>query len=123
MGNVLDAIIRNELIGDRNTNSSELIDTTGSSEMADMSGSEHGYLVGIQYQNGVGPVDITFSLEGSIDGINFGTIPDSETQITDTSGNITFDVVDSNANFIRVAYEVVSGNLEVFSQISGKRRH
>ena len=123
MGQVLDAIIRDELTGDITSDTPEVIDTTKESLIVDASGSEQGYLVGIQYQNGVGPVDITFALEGSIDGISFGEIPATATQITDLSGSITFDVVDSNANFVRVSYLVVSGNLEVFTQFSAKRRH
>ena len=123
MGQVLDAILRDELIGDRDSNTPVVIDTTGTSIGTDASGSEQGYIVGIQYQNGVGPVDISFSVEGSIDGVNYGEIPDTSVQILDTSGNITYDIINSNANFIRIAYTVTSGNIEVFAQFSAKRRH
>ena len=123
MGQVLDAIVRKELIGDVKSDSPEVIDTTGTSIGVDASGSEQGYVVGIQYRNGVGPVDITFSVEGSIDGINYGEIPDTDVNIVDNSGNITYDIINSNANFIRIAYEVTTGNIEVFGQFSAKRRH
>ncbi len=123
MGQVLDAILKDELIGDRDSNTPVVIDTTGTSIGTDASGSEQGYIVGIQYQNGVGPVDISFSVEGSIDGVNYGEIPDTSVQILDTSGNITYDIINSNANFIRIAYTVISGNIEVFAQFSAKRRH
>jgi len=123
MGQVLDAIVRAELIGDRTADSPDVIDTTGTSIGVDASGSEQGYVVGIQYQNGVGPVDITFSVEGSIDGVNWGEIPDTDVNIVDLSGNITYDIINSNANFVRVAYEVTTGNVEVFAQFSAKRRH
>lgn len=123
MGQVLDAIVRAELIGDRDSDTPVTIDTTGTSIGVDASGSEQGYIVGIQYDNGVGPVDISFAVEGSIDGVNYGEIPDTAVQILDTSGNITYDIINSNANFVRISYTVTSGNVEVFAQFSAKRRH
>lgn len=126
MGFVLDAIIRLDLIGSRDddgTTNYQTINSTDTTVDADLSGSEQGYLAAIDYANGVGTIDVTFFLEGSEDGISFAQLPDSAQQITDASGSITWDVIDSNANFVRIAWTVVSGTLDVYGRVSAKRRH
>jgi len=126
MGFILDAIIRLDLLGSREdtgVTNYETINSTGSTIKADLSGSEQGYLAAIDYANGVGTIDITFFLEGSEDGVSFAQLPDSAQQILDASGSITWDVIDSNANFVRIAWTVVSGTLDVYARTSAKRRH
>lgn len=126
MGFILDAIIKKDLIGSRDddgTTNYETINSTDTTIGADLSGSEQGYLVGLDYSNGVGTVDITFFLEGSVDGVAYGQLPDSSQQITDNSGSITWDVIDSNANFVRIGWTVVSGTLDIYGRVSAKRRH
>ena len=124
MGQVLDAIIRKDLIGSRDLTgiSYENINASGNSNKDDVSGSEQGYLLSITYDNGVG-LDVNFYVQGSMDGISFGDIPGTETNITDTEGSITWDIVNSNANFVRISWVFNSGSVDVYGQLSAKRRH
>lgn len=124
MGQVLDAIIRKDLIGSRDLTGTdyESINSSGNSNKEDISGSEQGYLLSIKYDNGVG-LDVNFYVQGSMDGISFGDIPGTETNITDAEGSITWDIVNSNANFVRISWVFNSGSVDVYGQLSAKRRH
>ena len=125
MGFVLDAILRQYFIGskdDQGNISYENINVDGNTDSVDISGSEGGYLTAIEYANG-STVNIRFFLEGSIDDTIWGEIPSTANTITDNSGSIQLDVTASNINFIRVAWEVTSGSLDIFAQVSAKRRH
>lgn len=124
MGFVLDAIIRKDLIGSRNTETTNYITINSSdvSDFVDISGAEDGYLISVTYVNG-SSANIEFSLEGSLDNVSYAQIPNSAHTITDTDGSITWDVINSNANFVRITWTVTSGSLDIFGQISAKRRH
>jgi len=123
-GQPLDAIIRRDLFGSRDddgTTNYETINSSGNSVSVDASGSEQGFITSVTIGNGVGN-DIDFSVQGSVDNISFGDI-NSPVNFTDTDGSITFDVVSSNANFVRVAWIVNSGSADIYVQFSAKRRH
>lgn len=125
MPQVLDAILKEDLIGSREddgTTNYETINSSGSSESADSSRSEGGFLLSVTYDNGVGN-DVDFFLEGSLDGISYAAIPDTTQNIADASGSHTFDVTASNANFVRIAWTVNSGSVDIYGQYSAKRRH
>jgi len=126
MGFVLDTILRTDLIGSRDddgTTNFITINSTDVTESVDAKGTEQGYLVALDYASGIGTVDITFFLEGSEDNNSFAQIPDTAQQITDNSGNIIWDVIDSNANFVRIGWTVASGTLDVYGRFSARRRH
>ena len=124
MGQPLDAIIRKNMVGSKtgDTVNFETINSTDVSDSIDVSGSEGGFIIGVQYDNGVS-ADIEFNVEGSIDDVNFGPMPDTDVVITDASGNITYDVINSNANFVRISWTVTTGSLDIYGQLSAKRRH
>lgn len=126
MGFVLDAIVSEIMYGSRFNDGSttgETINSSGTTPKVDASGTEQGYLVSLVYDNGGGTVDIDFFLQGSEDGNTWGTIPDTTQTVNDNNGNIIWDVVNSNANFVRVGWTVTSGTMDVFAEFSGKRRH
>ena len=123
-GQPLDAILRRDLLGSRDNNgitNYETINVSGNTISVDASGSEQGVLTSITIDNGVSN-DIDFSIQGSIDNVSFADI-DAPINFTDTDGSVTFDVVGSNANFIRVAWVVNAGSADIYVQFSAKRRH
>lgn len=124
MGNVLDAILKKNLIGSRDQSgvNYETINISGNSDSFNISGSEQGGLVTVTYANGVG-ANIDFFVQGSIDNISYADIPDTETKITDSLGSITWDFTNLNANFIRISWTVNSGSMDIYGQASYKRRH
>lgn len=124
MGQPLDSILKKDLYGSRDNNGNinyETINTNGNSIKADLSGSEQGYFVAITYTNGAS-LDVDFNLEVSEDGISFVPI-DTAINVTDASGEIIWDVIDSNANFIRVSWAFNSGSVDIYARTSAKRRH
>jgi len=124
MGFVLDSILKEDLIGSRDESGTtfETINISGNTISSDSSKSEGGFLLSITYENGVGN-DIDFFLEGSLDGQAYAPIPDTTQNITDASGSITWDVIDSNSNFVRIGWTVNSGSVDIYGQYSAKRRH
>jgi len=126
MGQPLDAIIKKELYGTRDESGTNYItiNTSDFSDSDDISGSEQGGLLAISYTNGIGN-DIDLTVQGSDDGIVFAnfTSTDATTNITDASGEIIFDLVNINANFIRLAWTVNSGSMDIYVRTSFKRRH
>jgi hypothetical protein len=125
MGQPLDSILKKELIGARSASGTigyETINTDGSSDTADSSRSEGGFSLGIVYENGVGN-NVEFFLEASIDGEYFSQIPGTEQTITDASGNIIWEIVNSGTNYVRIAWTVAAGTMDIYGQYSAKRRH
>jgi len=125
MGNVLDTILREDLKGSRDNQgviSYESINSDGNTIFAESDRSEAGFLLSISYVNGVS-TDITFFLEASLDGISYAQMPNTATQITDASGDITWDVIGSNANYVRINWTVVTGSMDIYGQYSAARRH
>lgn len=125
MSFVLDSILRKDLLGSRddegNTNY-ETIDTTGVTESHDISGSEQGTLVTIDYING-SSLNVLFAVEGSDDDISYAPIANADVTATDATGTHIFDITNINANFIRVSYTFTSGSCDVYVRNSAKRRH
>lgn len=124
MGFILDAILRADLIGSRDltTTNFETINSSDNTESFNISGSEQGGVVSVTYANGAS-TDITFYVQGSLDDISYADIPDTETNITDNSGSITWDFTSLNANHIRLRWIVNDGSLDIYGQASYKRRH
>lgn len=127
MGQPLDAILRADLKGSRDddgTTNYETINVSDFTESDDISGSEQGGLVVIEYDNGVGN-SIELTVQGSADNISFAdvTSTDASTTVTDASGIVIFDMNNFNANYVRVAYTVNSGSMDIYVYSSFKRRH
>ncbi len=126
MSQPLDAIIKKELFGSRDLSgtSYETITTDGFSESDNVSGSEQGGLVSFSYVNGSGN-EVDFTVQGSDDGTVFASLIDTAAieKITDESGEIIFDLVNVNANFIRLQWTVISGSMDIYVRTSFKRRH
>ena len=117
MGFVLDNIIKKDV---------ELLTTVSSdytSERVDIDGTEQGYVLQLDYTDGVGPVDVEMYIEASSDGVMYAELPASRQQITDTSGTGIWDVAFSNSSYVRVVIEHTSGSLDVKIRFTGKRRH
>lgn len=63
-------------------------------------------------------------LEGSINGIDWSEITDSDQQILDNSGSHIWDVESSGLIWLRVKVVVNSGSIDLDKlHFSGKRRH
>ena len=125
MGKPLDAILRFDLVGSRDddgTTNSETINVTGNSESIDVSGSEQGVMVQFDYDNGV-TTNVEFIVEGSIDNVTFAPIEGADQVVTDSNGVVIYDFIDLNSNFIRAAWTVNSGSVDIYVQASAKRRH
>ena len=125
MGQPLDNILKKDLIGSRDndgTTNYETINVSGFSEAVDASGTEQGFTVTVDYANGSTP-NVDFVMEVSTDGITYVPNGDTLTNIVDNSGTIIFDITSSNVDFVRVAWTVNSGSLDVYCRFSGKRRH
>lgn len=125
MSNVLDSILKKELLGSRddigNTNY-ETINSTDVTESHNISGSEQGTLITIDYINGSG-LNVLFAVEGSDDDISYAPINNADVTATDASGTHIFDITNINANYIRVSYTFTSGSCDVYIRNSAKRRH
>lgn len=124
---MLDSIVKKHLVGSR-TNSFdstvfETVNATGTSEIADASITEQGYTFLLQIENGAGTINFDFTIEGSVDGNSWATIPGTTQNFTDTDGSVTWDIVDSNINYARIKWTVTSGTLDLFGIFSAKRRH
>lgn len=126
MSFVLDSILRKELYGTRDKSGTNYltINSSGNSEFDDISGSEQGGLIAISYTNGVGN-NVDFVVQGSEDGTTFVDLADSSASetITDASGEIIFDLVNINANFVRLGWTVNAGSMDIYVRSSFKRRH
>jgi hypothetical protein len=125
-GQPLDAIIKKELFGTRDESGTSYItiNVSDHSDSDDISGSEQGGLLAVSYTNGSSN-DIDLTVEGSEDGVNFAPFisTDATTNVTDTSGEIIFDLVNINANHVRLAWTVNSGSMDIYVRTSFKRRH
>lgn len=125
MGFVLDSILRKDLLGSRDdegNTSYETINVTGVTESHDISGSEQGTLITIDYINGAG-LNVLFTVEGSDDDVSYAPIADADVTATDATGTHIFDITNINANYIRVSYTFTSGSCDVYVRNSAKRRH
>lgn len=125
MGFILDEIVKKQVIGEKDQNGNvtyETINTDGSSEIFEVDRTENNFKVQLEYANG-STVNITFIIEGSVDGQSFAAITDSDQVIIDDSGTIIWDISDVSPNYARVSWTVTSGSLDIFAQFSGDRRH
>ena len=113
------------MIGSREGTSNpikETLDSTGNSIGIDVSGAENGFIIQLDYDNGVSP-SIVLSLEVSVDGVGWVPLDTGIYTITDTDGVAVWDIINTNANFVRIDYEVSSGSIDAFAVLSAKRRH
>lgn len=125
MSNVLDAILRVEMIGSKEGIENaikETLDSTGNSIDVDISGAEGGFIIQLDYDNGVSP-SIVLSLEVSVDGLGWVPLDTGIYTVTDSDGVAIWDIINTNANFVRINYEVSSGSIDAFAVLSAKRRH
>jgi hypothetical protein len=125
-GQPLDSILRKELYGTRDESGTNYItiNTSDNSDFDDISGSEQGGLIAVSYESGVGN-SIDLVIQGSEDGVAFADLSDDEATYTviDASGEIIFDLVNFNANFVRLKWIVNSGSMDIYVRSSFKRRH
>lgn len=118
MGLVLDAIIKEK----RELN--QTVNTDVSFEAFEIDRTEDGFSLQVDYNNGNGSVDMFFVPEFSVDGNSFTPDTASQVGVTDDSGTIIFDVVNTAANYFRISMTVTNGSLDVETlTFSGKRRH
>ena len=122
---VLDNILKKDLVGFKNpdgTPSYEAVNSSGSSSIVDVSGTEQGFTVTLDYANGSG-LNVYFTVEVSTDGTIFVPMGDTDTNIVDASGTIIWDIVYSNVDFVRISWTVNSGSVDIYGRFSGKMRH
>lgn len=124
MAYVLDAIVKYDLIGSKELDGTinyESINSTGNTDSVSIGGIEQGLSIQVDYDNGVA-ANIEFVVELSVDNNSFVPVDDEAVTVTDTDGTIIWDVV-TNSNFARVSWTVAAGSLDIYAQLSGRRRH
>lgn len=114
---VLDAILKKTIIDN------ETINVDHVSSHIDIDNRESAFSIQISYDNGAAPVDVDFFYELSTDGVTFLTVETEKVTVTDTSGNILYDIADTGASYLRVGVTVRTGSVDVTAIYSGKRRH
>lgn len=118
MGFVLDSIQKEIILQGPQT-----VNTAFVTDSIRIDGIEDDFSVSFIYDGGVS-VDMTISLEVSVDGINFAQITDSDQQISDATGVHIWDVASSGTTDLRVAIQVDTGSIDIQEiRFSGKRRH
>lgn len=125
MGFVLDTILRKDLLGSRDDEGNTSYETINSTDVTDshnISGSEQGTLITIDYINGVG-LNVLFAVEASDDDVSYAPVDNADVTATDPTGTHIFDITNINARFIRVSYTFTSGSCDVYIRNSAKRRH
>lgn len=117
MSFVLDGILKKIIDSDVTINSNY------TSDKFDVDNREEEFAVQFIYDSGIN-VDMTLTLEGSVDGINFSEISDSSQVITDASGSHIWDIAGTGLIYLRVAVTVNTGSIDVSRILyTGKRRH
>tara|TARA_R110000764_G_scaffold238421_1_gene335549 strand:- start:132 stop:485 length:354 start_codon:yes stop_codon:yes gene_type:complete len=115
---VLDMILVDELINTPTTVSTDFV-----TKSSDITYKEDAFAVQMNYDGGVN-VNMTISLEVSLDGVNYAQIPESIQVITDPSGSIIYDLLDSGSHYMRLSVEVITGSIDVnLVTIHMRRRH
>lgn len=118
MGNVLDAILQEDIVS-----GPETINSTQYLPIFDVSKAESDFSIQFTYDNG-SSVNMNLSLEISTDKVNFVTLTGSIQNITDSSGSHIWDVQGTGTIWARVYIEVTAGSIDLQRlQFSGKRRH
>jgi len=114
---VLDSIIKAAII----ENQSVSIDFL--SDPYDISGAETGFGIVATLANGIG-VNIDFSLYISVDGQNYTQLGSSIQNFTDIEGSVTWDVINTNACFVKLSAVINTGSIDIpMAILSAKRRH
>lgn len=117
MGYILDDIIK-KIVTENVT-----INTDYTGDVFSLGGTENGFGVVVEFDNGVAPV-IEVSFEVSMDGTNFAPITNSEQTFSDTDGSVTYDILQSQAVFGRIAIAHTSGAVDIVRiLLTAKRRH
>lgn len=99
------------------------IDSTQVTDAIDMSGVENSFSIQLDYGNGVG-LDVTVTVQISVNGRNFVTLPSSSVNLTDTDGTHIWDFGESGTNYVRLNIVMNSGSFDIQEvTFSGKRRH
>jgi len=119
MSQVLDTIIISTIL-----EGPETVSTTLVTDSVDISGIEESVALHVIWTNGSGSPDVDFSLDVSMDDINWVNIAGTVSNQTDVEGLGIFDIATTGVSFIRLRVEVASGQIDISSVIlSGKRRH
>ncbi len=119
MSGVLDSIVVTTMLEGPETVSTTLVTTS-----VDISGIEEALSVQVLWANGSGSPDVDYSLDVSMDNVNWINITETVSNQTDTSGSGLFDIATTGVSFVRVRVEVNSGQVDVSKIIlKGKRRH
>jgi hypothetical protein len=124
MGHVLDSV-RSDMYGSRDddgTTNYVTINTSDTTSGFDVSGSEGGHVIQLTYANGAGN-DFDFTLDFSIDGVSWASVSETAQNVADASGVIMWDMIGTGTNFVRVSWTANSGSMDIYLQLSEKRRH
>jgi len=116
MGSKLGATHKEKLL------ESETINSTTYSSIVDIDGAEHGYAVQVIWVNGVG-VNMTLSIETSLNGTDWSEIPSTVGSITAAGDNVMYDIANTYVQYARVKILVTAGTADFTVLYSGKRRH
>jgi hypothetical protein len=115
---VLDMILVDELVDTPTSVSTDFV-----TRASDITYKEDAFGIQVNYSGGVN-VNMTLSLEVSLDGINYSEISDSLQVITDDTGSHIWDLNDSGTHFMRVKITVIAGTINVDRiVIQMRRRH
>lgn len=118
MSKVLDMILVDELIDVPTT-----INTDYSTKATDITYKEDAFGIQFVYSGGTN-VDMTLSLEVSLDGENYSEIINSRETIDEDEGSHIWDLSDSGTHFLRVKVAVRSGSITADRVvIQMRRRH
>lgn len=117
MGNTLDHIIKVDIL--------DTITVNGNyeSDSVSIDAAEGGVAVTVLLSAGNGLVNMDFSLKVSTDGVTFSEIGDTIQTFTDDDGSIIFDLLDTNATFLKVNITHTAGSIDVSSTLTAQRRH
>jgi hypothetical protein len=101
----------------------ETVSSNWDSPSFSIDNTEYGFSVEFKYDSG-NSVDMKVYLAFSNDNVNFAVDTESELIITDSSGVLLFDVLNSSLLYCRVFIEVTGGDISVLQgTLAGKRRH
>lgn len=114
---VLDLLLVKEYI-----TSTETVNTNFTTVAKDITFKQDAFSIQFTYNNG-SSVNMEVYLEVSSDGVNFAKIEDSATVLTDSDGGVIWDLKDSGTNWMRIAFEVTAGSIDVTNAAIYMRRN
>jgi len=118
MGNVLDSILKKQVISGPEAVSADFV-----TEAIDIDNREMEYSLQALYENGIA-VDMIWSLEASNNKTTWSEVSDSQQAFSDATGSILYDMAGSGFSFVRLKITVTAGSLDLTEVLYiAKRRH